>query len=78
MARSGLNIGLRDLAKRADVMTSAIRRLEAGGVVPERTLAAIRNALEAAGVDFIFENGNGPGVRLRAPTILAIKANRGG
>lgn len=29
---------------------------------------AIRAALEAAGVDFINENGGGPGVRLRKPT----------
>ena len=31
-----------------------------------RTLAAIRSALEAAGVEFIA-NGDGPGVRLRKP-----------
>lgn len=30
-----------------------------------RTLAAIRTALEAAGVEFIAENGGGAGVRLR-------------
>lgn len=30
------------------------------------TLAAIRTALEAAGVEFIEENGGGPGVRLKA------------
>ncbi len=30
-----------------------------------RTVAAIRTALEAAGVEFIEENGGGPGVRLR-------------
>ena len=29
------------------------------------TIAAIRTALEAAGVEFIAENGGGPGVRLR-------------
>ncbi len=29
------------------------------------TLAAIRTALEAAGVEFIEENGGGPGVRLK-------------
>ncbi|WP_367227019.1 hypothetical protein [Mesorhizobium sp.] len=31
----------------------------------ERTVAAIRTALEAAGVIFVDENGQGPGVRLR-------------
>ena len=30
--------------------------------------AALRQALEAAGVEFIDENGGGPGVRLRKPT----------
>jgi hypothetical protein len=35
-----------------------------------RTLAALRAALESAGVEFIAENGGGPGVRLR-------KAQRG-
>jgi hypothetical protein len=28
---------------------------------------AIRRALESAGVEFIDENGGGPGVRLRKP-----------
>lgn len=31
----------------------------------DSTLTAIRGALEAAGVIFIDQNGNGPGVRLR-------------
>jgi hypothetical protein len=29
---------------------------------------AVRRALEAAGVEFIDENGGGPGVRLRKPS----------
>jgi hypothetical protein len=29
------------------------------------TVVALRKALEAAGVEFIDENGGGPGVRLR-------------
>ena len=48
---------------------SAVRtlvRLEAGTTAPHATTAAaIRTALEAAGVEFIAENGGGPGVRLR-------------
>ena len=36
-----------------------------------RTLVAIRAALEAAGVEFIAENGGGAGVRLRKPTNAA-------
>jgi hypothetical protein len=30
-----------------------------------RTVAAVRQALEAAGIIFIAENGGGPGVRLK-------------
>ncbi|MEM6566673.1 MAG: transcriptional regulator, partial [Pseudomonadota bacterium] len=31
----------------------------------QSTILAIRNALENAGVEFIAENGGGPGVRLK-------------
>lgn len=31
------------------------------------TIEKIRKALEAGGVEFIDENGGGPGVRLRKP-----------
>ncbi len=39
------------------------------GTPQRRTLVAIRAALEAAGVEFIPENGGGAGVRLRKPLI---------
>jgi hypothetical protein len=35
----------------------------------ERTIVELRKALEAAGIEFIAENGGGPGVRLRKPPI---------
>jgi hypothetical protein len=34
-----------------------------------KNLAAIRTALDAAGVEFIAENGGGAGVRLRKPAV---------
>lgn len=49
----------------ADVSTNTISRLEAGEELKPRTIAAIRAALEQAGVIFVDENGDGPGVRLR-------------
>jgi transcriptional regulator with XRE-family HTH domain len=67
MARAGLGVGVRDLAKIAEVSTNTISRLERGEAIYPRTLAAIRAALEAAGVEFIAENGGGAGVRLKAP-----------
>jgi DNA-binding XRE family transcriptional regulator len=56
------------LAIEADVSVPTIKRLEAddgplGG--RDETGNKIRLALEAAGVEFIDENGGGPGVRLR-------------
>ena len=53
------------LADRAAVGIVTVRQLEAGGYQPRRaTLAVIKQALEAAGVEFFDENGGGPGVRL--------------
>ena len=65
MARAALLIGIRELAAAADVSPSTVTRLEAGEELKPRTIAAVRNVLEAAGVIFIDENGEGPGVRLR-------------
>ncbi len=55
-----------ELAQRAAVGIVTIRQLEAGVHAPRRsTLDVVRRALEAAGVEFIDENGGGAGVRLR-------------
>jgi hypothetical protein len=43
-----------------------VHQLETGISQPRRaTLEVVRRALEGAGVEFIDENGGGPGVRLR-------------
>jgi predicted transcriptional regulator len=65
MARTALDMGVRDLATAADVSTQTIVRFEKGDTLRANTVTAIRTALEAAGVEFIPENGGGPGVRLR-------------
>jgi transcriptional regulator with XRE-family HTH domain len=64
MARAALGLGVRDLALLADVGPNTVARLERGEHLRPATVAAIRAALEAAGVDFIDPNGGGPGVRL--------------
>ncbi|WP_145619732.1 helix-turn-helix domain-containing protein [Nitrospirillum bahiense] len=65
MARAALGWGVRDLASAAKVSPDTIARLERGETLYPRTVDAIRGALEAAGIIFIQENGEGPGVRLR-------------
>ncbi len=53
------------LAEKANLGESTVRDFEKGRRVPSvNNLAAIRAALEAGGVEFIPENGGGPGVRL--------------
>ena len=66
MARAALQLGVRELAVRAQVSPTTIAKLERGEALHPRTLAAIRAALEAAGVEFVEQNGGGPGVRLRS------------
>ena len=65
MARAALSLGVRELAEAAQVAASTVTRLEAGEELKPRTVAAVRQALETAGVIFIEENGGGAGVRLR-------------
>ena len=65
MARVALGLGIRDLAKLAKVAQGTVSRLEAGEELKERTVDAIRSALENEGMEFIAENGGGAGVRMR-------------
>ncbi|WP_326296916.1 helix-turn-helix domain-containing protein [Mesobacterium hydrothermale] len=65
MARAALGLGVRDLASLADVAQATVSRLERGEELKATTIQIIREALEAAGVEFIAENGGGAGVRLK-------------
>jgi transcriptional regulator with XRE-family HTH domain len=65
-ARALLDWSQADLAEKAGVGIVTVRQLEAGSHDARRaTLQVIKHALELAGVEFIDENGGGPGVRLR-------------
>ncbi len=66
MARAALKIGVRDLADMAGVTTATITRFEnERGGLNSVSANKIKSALEAAGIIFIDQNGNGPGVMLR-------------
>lgn len=65
MARNALRIGTRELAEKAGVSFTTISRFETEkGGMQHASAEAIRKALEAEGIEFIPENGGGPGVRL--------------
>jgi len=69
-ARALLRWSAQDLARESAVGVNTIRRAEVAEEEISLTAPndiAIRRALEAAGVEFIDENGGGPGVRLRKP-----------
>lgn len=61
MARSALNWGVRDLAEKADLSTKTLNRLETELGFQSTSLKKVKNALEAAGIEFLPDNG----VRLR-------------
>lgn len=67
MARAATGLGVRDLAKAAGVAQATVSRLERGEDVRPAKVEALRSALEAAGVVFIPDNGDGAGVRMRKP-----------
>ncbi len=66
-ARALLRWEQRDLESASSVSLPTIKRLKSKpGIMAAHTttLLALKKALEAAGVEFIDENGGGPGVRL--------------
>lgn len=67
-ARAMLKWSARDLADKAGVSYPTVQRLDSGsgplgGL--SSTAEKLRAALEAAGIEFIAENGGGAGVRFR-------------
>src|SRR6516162_7004317 len=67
-ARALIRWTAEDLSRQSAVSLRTIRRAELAECETSMTAAndlAIRQALEAAGVEFIDENGGGPGLRLR-------------
>ena len=65
-ARGLLDWSQQDLADHAGLGIVTVRQIEAGTTEPRRaTLVVLKQAFDRAGVDFIDENGGGPGVRLR-------------
>ncbi|MER8509570.1 transcriptional regulator [Mesorhizobium sp. M0894] len=69
-ARALLQWDQKALAAKSKVSVATIKRLEplAGMLKANQvTIEALKRALEAGGVEFIPQNGGGPGVRLARP-----------
>lgn len=66
-ARALIGWSQAQVAEAANLSIPTVKRAEGQAALSASTdaLAAIRAALEAAGVVFLPENGNGPGVALR-------------
>jgi transcriptional regulator with XRE-family HTH domain len=67
MARAALDLGVRDVSKLSGISANTISRYENGSDARGSTLRKIQSVLEEAGIEFLDENGGGPGVRLRRP-----------
>jgi transcriptional regulator with XRE-family HTH domain len=65
MARAAVGWGVRELAEKAGVTANTVTRIENGADAKQSTMDRLQEALETAGIEFIEENGGGPGVRLR-------------
>jgi transcriptional regulator with XRE-family HTH domain len=71
-ARALAGISQAVLAESANISVPTLRRMEASENTVTgfaNNIAAVRAALEAAGVEFIAENGGGAGVRLKKPPL---------
>jgi transcriptional regulator with XRE-family HTH domain len=68
MARAALNWSVRDLATRSEVSASTINRAEASNAMPATTranLQLLRTTFEAAGIEFVGDVEDAPGIRFR-------------
>lgn len=68
MSRAAIGWGVWELAAAAKVATDTIARFERGEELKERTVEAMQQTLEAAGVVFVADGktvAGGPGVRLK-------------
>ena len=69
MARAALGWSFEVMAEKCGVSSRTLRRIESEDGLQKATIAnlrLIRETLEAAGIEFIGEAGDGPGVRLWA------------
>jgi transcriptional regulator with XRE-family HTH domain len=68
MARAALNWTVRELAEATGLHRNTITNIEVGRYAGDaKSILLLETVLRDAGIEFIAENGGGPGVRLRKP-----------
>ena len=68
--RFALRWSVGEFSERSKVSTSTIKRIESNDGIPRATtanIAALKAALEAAGIEFIGSPSDGPGIRIHRP-----------
>lgn len=65
MARAALSWSTQELARKAEVGVNTVNRFESGQDARVRSVDKMRDAFVSAGIIFVAENGEGPGVRLK-------------
>lgn len=65
MARGALDWSTRQLAAAAGIPTARVTRFQIDQTASDEDRRRMRGAFEKAGIIFVEENGEGPGVRLR-------------
>jgi transcriptional regulator with XRE-family HTH domain len=70
MARAALDWSSQDLARAAQVGVNTVNRFEAGQDARVSSVDKMRGALQAAGLVFLEENGEGIGVRFSKPAVI--------
>ena len=71
MARAALGWSFETMAEKCGVSSRTLRRIESEDGLKKATnanLRLIRETLQAAGIEFIGDEGDGPGVRLWTKT----------
>ncbi|GEP07396.1 helix-turn-helix domain-containing protein [Methylobacterium oxalidis] len=68
-ARALLDWTQQDLSGATGLSKVTIRAFEKGGEMRDSNRTLLRLAFEKAGVEFIPQNGGGPGARLREPLV---------
>lgn len=77
LGRTGLGWGVRDLGRRTGISPATITRIEKGNAANQATLRTLADELSAAGVTFLEDDGDGPGIRVKSAGVTSGREDDG-